>query len=479
MTTMTLKTTSTSLIGLVGLLAALGAPACSEDDDSDSTDGTGGGTTSTGGRATDTGGRTANSGGTTAGSGGDESASGGSTAGSGGDDSTSGSSAAGSGGEAGGGTVASADSWIVGGWLFQDPAYFGYLAVVDDLSKAGQIDLRNVHEFGGDIVYAVHEGVVFVGQEDLPTIERWSVNDAGELEKTGEISLQAFGVTTTLGGGRNVIQVLDAETAWYFDRENFQVIVFNPSTMRTDGDTISFDGLQQDNHDVGLGFITRVGDYLVMSAQYWELPDEYTASLTRVAFIHVEDHSVTYADDTRCGGVGFQATDAAGNLYLGPHHGHAAYAAAGLDPNTSPCLLRINVGETEFDPEYHVDLGEELGGDVVAGLEQGDDNHAYLYRYAGAPITADNVGAARFAEAWELYSVELGDEAATYTKVENYVPAPPVGGSFRLRVGTEDARYVIASAEDYLSGTYYQLVEPTKAEERLNFPGFPGTAHNY
>jgi hypothetical protein len=391
------------------------------------------------------------------------------------DDSSSG----GSGGEAGGNGTSSADSWIVGGWLFQDPAYFGYLAVVDDLSQDAEVDLQSIREFPGDIVYTVHDGVVYVGQEDLPTIERWGVGEDGKLQKMGEISFQAFGVTTTLGGGRNVIQVLDAETAWYFDRENFQVIVFNPSTMRTDGDTISFDGMQEANHDVGLGFVTRVGDYLIMSAQYWELPDEYTASLTRAAFINVKDHSVTYADDTRCGGAGFQVTDDAGNLYLGPHHGPAAYAAAGLEPNIRPCMLRIKAGETRFDADYHVDIAEAFDGEVLAGLLQGDDGHAYVYRYAGAPITAENVGAARFAEAWELYSIELGDEAATFTQVGNYPAVPPLGGTFRLRVGTEHPRYVIAASADYLSGKYYQLVEPTSAEERLGFPGFPGEAHNY
>ena len=105
--------------------------------------------------------------------------------------------------------------------------------------------------------------------------------------------------------------------------------------------------------------------------------------------------------------------------------------------------------------------------------------HSDVYRYAGEPITPENVGAARFAEAWELYGIELGDEAATFTRVDRYAAAPPLGGTFRLRVGADDARYVIAASGDYLSGKYYQLVEPTSVDERLNFPGFPGTAHNY
>src|SRR5688572_14764197 len=84
-----------------------------------------------------------------------------------------GSSSPGSGGEAGGNGTGSTDSWIVGGWLFQDPAYFGYLAVVDDLSQNAEVDLQSIREFPGDIVYTVHDGVVYVGQEDLPTIERW------------------------------------------------------------------------------------------------------------------------------------------------------------------------------------------------------------------------------------------------------------------------------------------------------------------
>jgi len=460
------RTRPAQLIVAMGVLSAIGTSACSDESDSED-DATGGKSATTGGRSTGTGGRTSTGGAPS------DAGAGGTATGGGGD-----SRLGGGAGEAGSSSTGSANSWIVGGWLFQDPAYFGYLGIVRDLSESAELDLASVHEFPGDFMYTAHEGVVYVGQEDLPTIERWVVNDDGELEKNGQLSFAAYGVTTTLGGGRNVIQIIDDQTAWYFDNENFRVIVFDPSTMTTEGETISYDGMQEENHDLGMGFVTRMGDYLVVPAQYWELPDEYTAQLTRAAFIDINDHSVTYADETRCGGIGFQVTADNGDVYFGPHPGGAIWAAAGLEPNLRPCLLRVKAGETEFDPDYHVDLGDEFDGELIAGLEQGDDNHAYVNKYVGEPLTPDNVGTARFSGAWELNSIELGDEAPTLSKVEGF-PSLPFGGTFRLRVGTEDVRYLVSAEADLLSGQYYRLITPTTVEPGLSFPGFPGPAYNY
>lgn len=455
-----------------GFAAAVLASACAEDEIDSKGDGSGGTAGEVG------------AGGSSAGSSpGGSSASGGSAA-------TGGStSSGGSGGSpngtagAGGVPTETEESWIVGGWLSTEEGWFGYLTLLDDLSAGGEVDLGKVHQFDGDTVYAsAGNGVVLVGQEGLSTIERWAVNDAGtSLAKNGEIDLEYYGVTSTVSAS-DIIQFIDAETAWYFDPGTYQVIVFDPTTMTTEGDTIDFSGMMEQDYNLTLGNVSRLGDSLVISAQYWDA-DWNSLSLTRAAIIDIDSHEVSYADDTRCGSTRSHAHDSAGNLYIGAHPGESLWEAAGLanEDAPKPCLVRINVGEAEFDDEYYVNLEEASGGEVVGGFMQGEDNHAYVYQYTGdiADLTAENFDPLFRGNNWALARIELGNEAESYTLVDNYDPSTAYGTSFGVTVGGQPVRFVISANEAFASGKYYDMTDPTDAAEALSFPGFPGAALNY
>lgn len=370
------------------------------------------------------------------------------------------------------------ERWIVGGWISTDDDYTGYLTVVDDLSSHGSIDLSRVVEFGGDMIYASPGGgVVYVGFEQRSTIQRWEADESNGLTMTGEVSLANVGVTSTLGRGRNVIQFVNEQRAYYFDAENLQVVVFNPASMATEG-SFSIEGLHEDGQDVGLNFIHRDGDRFIMTARYWSLVDETATSLTRAVIVNSGDDSVAYIDDTRCGNVAFNVTDTLGNVYLGSHPAQAASIAAGIagtDPSPS-CILRINTGENQFDPNYFVDLGQ-LSGGVAGGLLQGIDDHAYLFHYSGGPITSDGLTPTLRGDDWSLYSLKLGDEANTYARVQGLGDSfTAYGTSFTTVVNGIRTPYVVAVEADFSGGQYYDVSSPLSAVQGLSFPGFPGEA---
>lgn len=372
-------------------------------------------------------------------------------------------------------------SWIVGGWLSTEEGYFGYLTVLDDLSADGSIALEKVHAFPGDITYtSTGDGKVFIGQEGLPTIERWVLNQSKTgLEKDAEISLDYFGVTSTLGPE---VQILDEETAWYFDTTTYQVIVFNPTTMTTEGETIDFSGVLEGDNDVVLSGVSRLDDALVISAQYWNA-DGDPVSLTRAAIIDIESGDVTYADEPRCGSTRFHVRDAAGNLYIGAHPGESLWQGAGLglEDAPKPCLVRIKSGETAFDTDYYVNLEEISGGKVVGGFLQGDGNHAYVYEFAGdvSEVNAENYNPQLRGDNWALARIELGNEAESYELVEDYAPSTSYGDSFTVEVGNEMVRYLVSVNASFESGQYYDMSNPSRAVTALSFPGFPGSAFNY
>lgn len=367
--------------------------------------------------------------------------------------------------------------WVVGGWTTTVDEYLGYLTVVDDISSDGSIQLSQVVEFGGDMVYASGGGgVVFVGLESSPVIERWGLDASNALEKQDEVSLANFGVTSTLGGGRNVIQLVDENRGYYFDNENLQVVVFDPSSMTT-GESFSLAGLAQEGQELGLNFIHRDGDRFIVTARYWDLVAGTTTPLVRAAIVDSTDNSVEYIEDTRCGDIAFDATDEAGNLYLGSHPGHAVYMAAGLDGDAPPpqCILRIEQGESEFDPDYFVNLSE-LSGGVVGGLLQGADNRAYVFQYTGEAITEENWQPSLRGEQWALYSLELGSEANTYGPVEGLDSVTAYGDSFTTRVNGRVTPFVITVDADFSAGRYYEASNPNSVVGALSFPGFPGPA---
>lgn len=370
-----------------------------------------------------------------------------------------------------------AQRWIVGGWISTVDEYNGYLTVVDDISSSGSIDLAEVVEFGGDMVYASPGGgVVFVGLESAPIIERWGVSDDDELEKQAEVSLANYGVTSTLGGGRNVMQFIDEDRAYYFDRENLQVVVFNPTDMVT-VDSFSIAGLEEEGQELALNFIHRDGDRFIVTARYWDLQLGTTTSLVRAAIVDSADDTVQYTDDTRCGDIAFDVTDLDGNLYLGSHPGHAVYMAAGLDGDNPPpqCILRINRGESQFDPDYFVDL-TELAGGVVGGLLHAGNGNAFVFRYAGEAITEENWQPSLRGDGWSLYKLKLGNEAATFAPVPGMDSFTAYGDSFTTEVDGKQVPFVVAVEADFSAGQYYDVSRPNQVVEALAFPGFPGPA---
>ncbi|HUF98829.1 MAG TPA: hypothetical protein VMM60_11940, partial [Ilumatobacter sp.] len=183
-------------------------------------------------------------------------------------------------------------------------------------------------------------------------------------------------------------------------------------------------------------------------------------------------------EDTRCGDIAFNATDDAGNLYLGSHPGHAVYMAAGLDGDSPPpqCLLRINRGESRFDPDYFVNLSE-LSGGIVGGLLQGTNDQAYVFQYDGEPVTEDNWQASLRGDQWAVYGLELGNESDTYGAVAGLDSFTAYGDSFSTVVNGVRRPFLVAVEADFSAGNYYDVSTRSDVVTALSFPGFPGRAY--
>jgi hypothetical protein len=353
--------------------------------------------------------------------------------------------------------------------------------VLDDLSEAGTVDLTKGEDFGTDISYASPgNGVLFVGRKAQPNLQRFHVLESGELQLTGQLGLDAYGIADTLGRSQPVVQFIDDEHAYYIDLATLQVIVFNPSATPMTiyrEDNFLIDGLEQEGLVVNVTAVRRDGDRVTVMARYYL--NDNAAPLVKVALIDTKTHTVNYAEDTRCGQVAYSVSDPDGNVYFGSHGALSIYAAAGLAPEDTPpaCIVRIRQGESEFDPDYFVDLEAVSGGGVVGSLLQGVDGRAYVMQYSKAvPTLPVDVRNALRDAAWELHVLELDDPAHTYAKVSGIPLGSAYSASFTTTVGLKRVPFLIMPGDDLKNAYFWDVTNPTVPKRALGFPGTPGEA---
>lgn len=365
--------------------------------------------------------------------------------------------------------------YVVGGYLTSVDDWIGYLAVVRDLSAAGAIDLNDAVEFPDDMSFASPgNGVIYVGNGGEPVIERWILNENDELVRDVTMGLAQYGINSGLGI-KDPFHFLAPDRAYFIDGESLQVVIWNPETMETI-DTFSLEGFLEPDMFLGLNYVHKDGDRLLLSARYWR-PDDTAALLTRIGIIDTTTDTVTYADDTRCGNVAFHAHDSDNNLYLATHTaqtGTIAVGAAG-DPVAESCIIRFNAGADDFDPDYYVGL-DALANGHAGGIMQGAGDEAFVLKYAGPEYTLDNYGKAHTKGQWEIHRITLGDEAETFEKVPDVELQSGYGLAFSTVVAGKTFPYVIAVEGDFSEGAYYDVSEPGKFERALTIPGFPGKA---
>jgi hypothetical protein len=371
-----------------------------------------------------------------------------------------------------------AASWVVGGWVETTDAWYGVLGVVDDLSNESTLDLDDVVSFDGDFTYTGYGGAIYVGNEGKPTIEKWVVNK-GKLKKDDEISFSALGVTETFGGSHNVIQVIDDDTAWFFDHANGRAVIFDPSDMSTSGDTIDYseiyDGLDLEADWPDIGDIGRVGDHIAIPMFWYDGENDTIPVETRIALISMKNEKVKIAKDERCSGSSVMSNDGEGNLYIGPHAAAALYSAAGDAGEAVPCVIRILKGETSVDQDYLVEFNDLSDDKAVGGLYQGPGNLAFVFQFEGDPTDGAK---ARFEDQWKLYSLELGAEDPEYTAVSGWPDGNGTAVAFSVEVGTEMKYYLTSTTEYGAKSAYYELLDDGTVEEALNIPTYPGPAVN-
>jgi hypothetical protein len=318
---------------------------------------------------------------------------------------------------AGGGGPGASDEplYAIEGTSFGAEGETSYVALVPSLGAGTSIDYSRVLEVpGGASVFGRSGGRFFgLGKGQEPTITRFDVGADGVPVEAGTLSLLAYGISNTWFDP-GLVPILSDTKAYVIDSSQMQVIVWDPSTMTVTG-SFPLDGVALADHrtlfepDPTL----RDGQLLVVALHNRE---DVTASVSTLFVLDLEaDRLERVARDERCGGLWDSVLDSRGDLYLATGVWDAAQnRTLGATVSGAPCLLRVNAGQTEFDPGYFVELSTLAGGRTAGGLVGGTGDQAFVKVLDETGL--GEIGAESFDEVWsgahwQWWRMDLGSSA--------------------------------------------------------------------
>jgi hypothetical protein len=236
-----------------------------------------------------------------------------------------------------------------------------YLSVFDSLDIQ-EIDTSKAREFAGGRAYLrVYNGWIFVGEPGAPTIRRFELSKSGELVEKGKLSLANYGVTDAAIDEWSQTFVSPTK-AYFFDPDEGQTIVWNPTTMAIVGEIPAPDGFLREGYTPNTSGAVVRADRLYRSI-YWQVDQEIERSGDQLLVVYdtKKDEIASLTKDERCAAPGnraFKAED--GTLYFS--NWIWSIADTLLYDAQKNCVLRVQPDADEFDTDWRLDFSEFAGG---------------------------------------------------------------------------------------------------------------------
>jgi len=285
-------------------------------------------------------------------------------------------------------------AYLVATRVWNDTTTTSYFHVVSSLEADTTIDTSQALEVPGAAkLYAVDDvGWFAVGGGEDPTITHYTLGDDGVLQEQDTISLADYGVQSLW----DTLYVVSKTKMYYPDRAGGQLIVINPSAMTVDG-AVSISDANREGYLALYGYTPLVRERELLFTVGWFDWEENDSVLgeTGLVVVNTETDTVERVDlDQRCGGVTTGVVTDTGDAYFVSSAMAGAAHRLGRLP-TGPCALRIGAGESQFDPDFSMDLSELTGMPVL-----------------GEPVPAG--GASMFLRVFDEDAATFTDESLTW-----------------------------------------------------------------
>lgn len=313
----------------------------------------------------------------------------------------------------------------------------GFILAVDELAEGTLTLNEGVEVGGGGSTCATGLGYAFVGTADSPVVTRYERDDSGIMIPGPRVSF--FNILGSVFAGRGrAFQFLSEERALYVDRTTGIVVVWNPTEMSVI-ESIQLEGYEIEGTAPSIVpvLVGEQRDDVLMFVRY----NRGGVQLKRSALISLNPETLEYTVTTedRCGGFFNDVETSDGTIYMASSTFVTAQQVLDLSQD-EPCMLRVLPGETQFDPDFYVELRDLTGGLPTGGILRGPGDGALIYTYDSelqppGVTTFQVVGS----EAWRPFLIE--DLNAFETAVE--LPDFPVGvGSVSELFESQGRRYI-------------------------------------
>jgi len=276
--------------------------------------------------------------------------------------------------------------------------YLNVYDSVDAMKAAGSVDKSASIE----LPYSqgrTHEGSIYLfSRGEQPEVTRWSIAEDLSASQAETVSFANTGTQVFC----EICNVFASdELAFHLDSLGGVLVAWNPATMQIVGRTDIPESVI--TRDIGGGFSEVLwprafGGRAFYTAGWFNVDAATIYDRASLITFDATDPTpeITAIEDDRCGGSWAMAPfeDGSGNVYAMGEWYAGRYQVGVLDPVTTPaCLLRVNPGASEFDPDYYVDLLTALDAQAIRGAFAMADGHLLLNILPNdaPPVTAADI----------------------------------------------------------------------------------------
>ena len=332
--------------------------------------------------------------------------------------------------------------------VYDDVGSTSYLSLLDTLDIEA-VDTSSAREYGGGRAFIqTFNGWLFVGDAESPTVTRYSIGAGDELIPEGELSFAAYGFQTSNFDSWNVT-FISPEKAYEMDFAGGTTIIWNPTTMEIIGEIPAPDELYREGLSLE-GTPGVVRDGLLYRTFDWVNYDDATYSTDFLLGVYdvQTDQLVSLQTETRCPVPGnLVDVDEAGNIYFS----NWIWPVAGTLMRGAPasCVLRINAGDTGFDPTWSLNYADVTGGRQGAMFAYLQDGQGLISvfdddRTSFAPTT--DPWAYVGSNNWRIWNVDInGGSGAPLNGIDYnggaFTPVQFDGRLFLMVPGGEEVNY--------------------------------------
>lgn len=327
-----------------------------------------------------------------------------------------------------------------------------YIQTLSSLNRTA-VDNASALEFPGNARHWAQGRNIFIGYGDAPKIERYTVDDQGQIHASGVLDFSNTGLAAIPAG---VAFISDAKAYLFAEREH-KLMVWDPSALTITGQ-VDLSMLAKDGLATELWNPTVADDRVYVPVRYvnWESYAVFP-EVRLMVLDSRSDQVLSVLHDERCIGASQPVALDNGDVYvLADGRNYFAQLAAQQSGHPVPptCLLRVRAGSDGFEQGYLVELPMQVGLDAATQMWHVAGNTAFMKMYYPAQVTDEhNVEGFNFwlNPIFKLWRVELGD-APRWEEISNAPFSMVAFGGHEV-----NGEFFIGETSDAENATVYSL----------------------